>query len=295
LLHVRHPFFVSKKAGSPRGERYAQSAHKTMKDDGRQDFLSKITLVVAALATLALTSCIDVEQDIWFGEDGSGRAVLKFGISKQMMKMMGGLGEPAEAGAGLDDPFEIDKMRKTLAENANVISFDVSEEETEAFKYVVVDLELEDITKLEDVQAEVMSDGPTSGTGEDDGEFKITRTAEGNYKVAAKLEPPSSEDLGPAAGMIKGMLGDAGATFRIHAEPVSEDSHNGTEEDGAIVWSAPLSDLLAGKGLDIQGEFKPSSGGAGGGASTFWAVLASVLVVACVLFFIVRAQRPKLA
>lgn len=253
---------------------------------------NRTRLALALVAGLCLQGCIDGEQDIWLGEDGGGRVKLKVGISKQMLQMMSGLGE------GADDPFEIDKARRALAEDSNVNSFEISEDEDENFKYMIADVELADITRLNEMQASVMSDGPAGGAGGEGGELKITRNESGTYTLAGEIAAPEQgEDLGPMAGMLKGMVGDAAVTVRVHAEPVSDDAHNGElDEDGSIVWNLPLSEMLAGKGMTIEGEFNPSGGtGAAGGGAVFWVVLTTVVLVAAALFFVFRAQRPKLA
>lgn len=254
------------------------------------------------LAALITPSCIDFEQDIWLAEDGGGRILIKVGISKKALSMAGGLG--ALSGGGGEDSFNIDveELRKTLEDDPNVKSFDVREEETETHQLVIADVEVEDLTKLDNVQSPGLMAEP-GATGE--GDFSITRTDAGTYKLAMKLAAPgedagadSGEDdsAGIAAAAIEAaaaqLIGDAAITLRVHADAVS---HNGVEEDGAIVWRSPLTALMKGNAFDAQGEFEPPVAGAGRSEMTFWIVLASVIAVAAILFFVFRAQRPMLA
>jgi hypothetical protein len=90
---------------------------------------------------------------------------------------------------------------------------------------------------------------------------------------------------------MKGMLGDAAFTFRVHAKPVK---HNGIVEDGAVVWTSSLVDIMGGKVLNIEAEFAPG-GSAGGSSMALWITLAAIVSVAAVLFFLLQSQKPKLA
>ena len=66
-------------------------------------FTAKFIYPIIATLLLTLTGCIDVKQDIWINEDGSGKFVFDVGISKQMKAMMEGFGAGLE-GLGGDDP-----------------------------------------------------------------------------------------------------------------------------------------------------------------------------------------------
>ena len=55
------------------------------------------------------------------------------------------------------------------------------------------------------------------------------------------------------------MFGDAAMTLRINAPAIS---HNGKQEEEAIVWTIPLANLATGGILEAKGEFKPVGSGA---------------------------------
>ena len=281
--------------------------------------LRKLLVPLTGIAALLLASCVDVEQDIWINEDGSGRIVLKKGFSKEMTQMMDGLGQSLGEGlseglgdgvgegvgdqvASAVDPFNLDEVEKKLKANPNVSSVKLTKEKGEEFTYMVADVELKDITKVHEIMDLLADEGPMPGSeGEGEGGeaqaepevlFKLTKTDSGTYKATGSLKPPPSEGddmAGMGAGMIKGMVGDAAFTYRIHAKP---SKHNGTKEGDAIVWEIGLADLLGGKSLEIDGEFTP---GKPGGGMALWITLAAVLAVAAVVFFVVRSQKPKVA
>ena len=57
-----------------------------------KSIISKTLFATLAAMLLTLTGCIDIKQDVWINEDGSGKFVFDVGISKQMKAMMEGFG-----------------------------------------------------------------------------------------------------------------------------------------------------------------------------------------------------------
>lgn len=218
--------------------------------------VKRIVTLAASVLALALASCINVEQDIWINEDGSGRVKMDMGVSKQMMEMVKGLGEGAEGA----DPFDTAEQKKKLEANPNVKSVKVETKEGEKFTHFIYDIELKDITKLDEVQDGLFEDGPVGGGGEGpESDLKIVKLDNGNYHISAKLEgdtPPAGEG-GPdeaALAMMKQMFGDSAFTIRVHGPPVK---HNGKLEGDAASWSLPLVDLATGETLEVDAEVKP--------------------------------------
>ena len=50
--------------------------------------INKIFLPLTVTLTLLMTGCIDLKQDIWINEDGSGKLVFDIGLTKQFKAMM---------------------------------------------------------------------------------------------------------------------------------------------------------------------------------------------------------------
>ena len=50
--------------------------------------INKIFLPLTVTITLLMTGCIDLKQDIWINEDGSGKLVFDIGLTKQFKAMM---------------------------------------------------------------------------------------------------------------------------------------------------------------------------------------------------------------
>ena len=245
--------------------------------------INKILAPSIALLTLLITGCIDVKQDIWINEDGSGKLVFDVGLSKQFKAMMdlekgfGGLGElegleedgDKEKDAepeGLDSvPFSQapEDVIKELKESKYVTGAEFKEASEGKYERTIYTIELSDITKINEVMkssslgAGIENLGGEEGLSENN-DFSLKKTDSGTFELSAKLEGNKEEEADPteaafAATMMKEMFGDAGMTIRVHAPAVS---HNGKEDEGAIVWTMLLADLASGKSLEAKGEFK---------------------------------------
>jgi len=245
---------------------------------------NKILSLSIALFALLVTGCIDVKQDIWINEDGSGKLVFDVGLSKQFKAMMdlekgfGGLGElegfeedgDKEKDAepeGLDSvPFSQapEDVIKELKESKYVTGAEFKEASEGKYERTIYTIELSDITKINEVMkssslgAGIENLGGEEGLSENN-DFSLKKTDSGTFELSAKLEGNKEEaaddptEAAFAATMMKEMFGDAGMTIRVHAPAVS---HNGKEDEGAIVWTMLLADLASGKSLEAKGEFK---------------------------------------
>jgi hypothetical protein len=220
-----------------------------------KSIIKRLAILTAAVSGLFLVSCINLEQDVWINADGSGRVKVDMGISKQMLEMAKGLGEEGA------DPFaDIAAQKKKLEANENVKSVKITSKDDEKYRHAIYDVELKDITKLNETMKDILKDSPAGGKDAPDSELKIVKLDSGNYKVTAKVEGPDTGDAegeGPEAAalaMMKQMFGDAAITIRVHGPPVK---HNGKLVEDAAVWKMPIVDLISGGKLDVDAEVKP--------------------------------------
>ena len=243
--------------------------------------INKILAPSIALLTLLITGCIDVKQDIWINEDGSGKLVFDVGLSKQFKAMMDlqkgfgdlegleGLEEEGEEGAAPEKPEAIpfgqapEEVIKELKKIKHVTSAEFKESSDGKYERTIYTIELSDITKIKEVMKSSSLGSGIEELGGEEGlsennDFSLIKTESGTFELNAIMEGNKEEDTDPteaafAASMMKEMFGDAGMTIRVHAPAVS---HNGKEKDGAIVWTMLLADLAGGKSLEAKGEFK---------------------------------------
>ena len=240
-------------------------------------FSTKIIYAFIGTLILSLSSCIDVKQDIWINKDGSGKFIFDVGISKQMKAMMEGfgglegLGGEEEEGGGNEIPFSDDpeKVIKELKENEFVKSAEFKEAKDAKYERTIYTIELSDITKIKDVMKSSSLGAAAEQLGgegqlDESNDFEIKKTDKGTFEILATMKgdedevPDDPQEAEFAATMMKQMFGDAAMTLRINAPAIT---HNGKEEEEAIVWTIPLADLATGGSLEAKGEFKPGGSG----------------------------------
>jgi hypothetical protein len=232
-----------------------------------------------------------VEQDLWIHSDGGGELEVRFGVSKKALQMTSAIGAIT---TDANVPFDRAEIEKQIEADENIIASEIREEEDDDSKQIIVHLTFADITKVGDFIHTMAPDQPDGVGSAESGHFEIELTDTGTYQITADIGPPNtSAPGGIAAGLMSEMFGDSDYVFRVHNPPASDDAHNGRLQDDAVVWIIPLAKLMSGKAPAIEGEFLPLRI-SGTGDITFWLVLATVLVVSVVLFFVFRAQRPNL-
>ena len=158
--------------------------------------ITKILNLSLVLFTLVVTGCIDVKQDIWINQDGSGKLVFDVGLSKQFKAMMdlekgfGGLGElegndEEEVDEGPGDlesvPFsqEPENVIKELKKSKHVTSAEFKEVSEGKYERTIYTIELSDITKITEV---MKSSSLGQGLGELGGEEGLSENNEFNSR-----------------------------------------------------------------------------------------------------------------
>ena len=237
---------------------------------------TKIIYAFIGTLILSLSGCIDVKQDIWINKDGSGKFIFDVGISKQMKAMMEGFGGlqglgGEEESVGNEIPFSDDpeKVVTELKENEFVKSAEFKEAKDAKYERTIYTIELSDITKIKDVMKSSSLGAAAEQLGgegqlDESNDFEIKKTDKGTFEILATMKgnenevPDDPQEAEFAATMMKQMFGDAAMTLRINSPAIT---HNGKEEEEAIVWTIPLADLATGGSLEAKGEFKPGGSG----------------------------------
>ena len=265
--------------------------------------INKILLPLTATLTLLMTGCIDLKQDIWINEDGSGKLVFDVGLTKQFKAMMDmgnafeGIDLESEDGAAPEktqaNPFgDPEKTIAELEQSEHVTSAHYKEKSDGKFERTIYTIELSDITKIgELMSSSSLGEGVNELGGEKDSsdELSVKKTESGTFVVTAVMEGDKEEGIdagGDEFGMMQEMFKDAGMTIRVHAPAIS---HNGKKKRGAIVWNMTLADLSAGKRLEVNGEFR----GGKSSDNTFLMIGIFVLGAVIVLGIIVLSRKKK--
>ena len=260
--------------------------------------INKIFIPLIALLTFLITGCIDIKQDIWINEDGSGKLVFDVGLTKQFKSMMNmgnafeGLDLESEEGAepeaaGVNPFSDPGKAIEELEKSEHVTSAKFEESSDGKFERTIYTIELSDITKVGEVMgSSSLGEGVKELGSSDEDELSIKKTDSGTFELSAVMQGDKEEGVDPSGaelGMLQEMFKDAGMTIRVHAPAIS---HNGKKKRGAIEWKMTLADLSAGKRLEAKGEFK-------GGASSDNTLLIILVLGAVVLLGIIVLSRKK--
>jgi hypothetical protein len=260
--------------------------------------ISNLFILSIALLAFLVTGCIDLKQDIWINEDGSGKLVFDVGLTKQFKAMMdlgGGFGDlEAETENGEDSDSNQfwkspEKVIEKLKESKHVIDAEFKELSDSKFERVIYTIELSDITKINQVmESSSLSSGVEELGGDassENNDLSITKTESGTFKLNAFMEGNKEESVDPAGdefGMMQKMFEDSGMSIRVHAPAVS---HNGKKKGGAVLWKITLADMAAGKSLIANGEFR---GGKSSGNSLLIvgvSVLGIIIILGIVVLF----------
>ena len=262
--------------------------------------INKIFTSSMALLTFLVTGCIDLKQDIWINEDGSGKLVFNVGLTKQFKAMMD-LGNGFEnleiEGSESEGPESIqfwkspEKVIKKLKASNYVTNADFKLSSDDKFERTIFSIELSDITKINKVMSSSsLSSMVESLDGEassENNELRITKTESGTFKLDALIEGDKEESIDPRGDefrMMQKMFKDSGMTLRVHAPAVS---HNGNKKGGAIVWKNTLADLAAGNNLEAKGEFR------GGKSSNNTLLIVGVLVLGAIGIIVLFKKKNK--
>ncbi len=211
--------------------------------------------VVALLALLTLTGCLDILQEIWIQADGSARVVVDLAVPKQLLGLLKTQGP---------DPFaELrEKVRATEAElkkDPDVVKFEFRELDDGAQYHLIYDLTVRDATRLGALQKQAMASAAESqqGAAEKGFGFHIERIGSGQYVFTQQLgelkagpeQGESPEDAVKsklAQQMALAMFANNYFTVRVHGPLVTETNGRLNEQKDTVEWKYSLAMLMGG-------------------------------------------------
>jgi len=156
-------------------------------------------IMLVSVALVAISGCIEYEEDLRLNADGSGVVYIRYAMAKFMALSMAGQAGPGESG---NLPVTEDSVRTQFAGKPGLKLSDVKswdEEEKRVVRFAVA------FDKLESLQ--------NSGFGPFEGGFKFVRNADDTYVYERKM------DTGSATGKSPAETGEAGEKVK---EPATE-------------------------------------------------------------------------
>ncbi|MEZ4524205.1 MAG: hypothetical protein R3A46_21615 [Thermomicrobiales bacterium] len=248
---------------------------------------SFVIVSVLVAATLLLSSCVSMELESEFNEDGGATHTMELTINMEDLNQLGDLGE----GGGEIDPFEnFDEVEQEAAE----LGYRVERIEDGDIVGVRLIQDVDDSSNLGDqlngmfnagaTEGETVS--PFSGTFEKDGDdYTLNLTVDGS-----QLTDTAGEGLGESEDLPIGLdtLFDFTYTARLPGE-IDEDETNGrVSDDGSVTWDLPLE----------GSQTLTAASSAGGDGSNLLLILVVVgiivlglIALAAVAFFIFMNRR----
>lgn len=222
----------------------------------------KIFTMFALLAlALGTAGCLDYTQEIVINPDGSGATTVDFGISSSLLAMGGQ--ENAEGARDNRDKFS--RMRDRLKAHPAVSDAQYREYSEGDLQHFVVTAELNDITRLEELQDELSAEQAGEPSNGNRSVMSVRRQADGTMAFQYLLEvlppaTPEGQDAQMTAAtreMMKSAFAGRNFTIRLRGPRVIVPPADGSGVApaaiaGGVEWKIPFSELFSGAQLSRQ-------------------------------------------
>jgi len=206
------------------------------------------------LAALALTSCIQVEQELTINADGSGTVNAHFAINQTTIEMIEAAQKQGDGAKPKNDfPMTVEDVKKKFEGKKDVTVKDVRLEDKDGKRHVYYVVEAKTLTAL--MEATEMTN------------INISKDADGNYTMWSekKAEKPKTEEekkmekqmRALMMPMLKGLR--LAMKINLPTEIIETTAHEKTEKSAAWVFDVDKDPSF----LDDEPQFKVKFKGAG--------------------------------
>ncbi len=257
--------------------------------EASQENLMKIQrfLFVAILlvASLVLAGCMNMQQELWFNPDGSGKFSMDIGMSESLVNM-------AEVSGGTGIPTEQDFKQQIVGSNQDDLkNVEAKTYTKDGFVHYTVSADVSDMGKF-------FASSQNNSQG-----FAMTleKLANGNssFKQSINMNSAlgSGSGLDTSAADMASMMGAAMEgqywTLRVHVPNMVNTNGTWNKSGGYVEWKVPMKDLFSNKGYEMTLEY--SSRGSFLGTllkiALFGLIALVVLAIAAVVIFFVLRKR----
>ncbi|WP_372367127.1 hypothetical protein [Candidatus Uabimicrobium sp. HlEnr_7] len=230
--------------------------------------IKKTCLLLTAI--VLLTSCIEIEQEIWIHGDGSGHVRIAFGVSKSMYKMMNLKSE--------EDRLKERKENQALLEkNPNVGKAEVKEYEKNDLIFFSVYVSIKDLRNTSQLQKDLQqifsTKGKKPGRRTD---ISVKKLDNGNYLFLYSFEEKKEENTQFAKGVNRFFEGK-NFLFRLHAPHIVATNGRRNKDQNMAEWKFDMVDII-----EQKGEFLPELRAEIAGPKIWlWITVIAVFICAC--------------
>ena len=262
--------------------------------------LQRTTAMILPLAgLLALTGCLDVQQDVWVNPDGTGRLRIDMGLSEN-------LSEPAEgveAVTGNEMVRDFQEIQRRIKDDPRIRQIYVENYARGGYDRAAVDILVHDWRDLPAINDLVLDTNVRTGA-DLDRHLRFTLQEEADGKIYYRhppesgLVPPSPADPDEAAGDLADTMGqavahamyrDAALTVTLHSPTISRTNGAWQFDKSSVRWTVRMADLVR-KGTDggFVAEIGPSAR-----SSHFWRVVGILLTVTLLVLLLAWFRRGR--
>jgi hypothetical protein len=211
--------------------------------------------LLALLALLTLTGCLDILEEIWIQADGSARVTIDIAVPKSLLDLL----KAKEKEPFADLRAKAQAAEAELKKDPDVVKFEFREFDDGGQYHLIYELTVKDATKLGEVQSRAMARAAESRKGADakDFGFHIERTSGGQYVFTQRLgEPKAGTEDGEspedavksklAQQMAQAMFANNYFTVRVHGPAILETNGRLNEQKDMVEWKYNLAALMGG-------------------------------------------------
>jgi hypothetical protein len=215
------------------------------------------------ILSIGCAGCLELTQEVWVNEDGSGRMRLDIALPQGLMEMAT---EADGANPLAENMEEYEKLKADPGQIPNLRSVDQSEYVEGEFHHFVIEIEVDDVTALPETMAQLqkrtsLDEEQAEKADELASQHEMRLERIGHDRMvfvqtlvddsgAADASAPDMEEMDAAGkAFLASMFAGKHFTVRLHAPKVT--STNGTVDEGARTteWKIPLTELMAQEGL----------------------------------------------
>ncbi|HNW91290.1 MAG TPA: hypothetical protein PKM88_00070 [bacterium] len=211
------------------------------------------------LLALLATGCLDYTQEIVVRPDGSGSSTVDFGMSTTLMAM----GNQEQSDGLAESRTKFTTLRDRLRAHPAVSDAQYREYQDGDLQHFVVTVELPDITRLGEVQADLSAAQANENAGNDNrSEVTLQRQTDGSlafrYQLALAGQAQTDGEDASMTEVTRQMMQSAFAgryfTVRLRGPQVTlPDAANGgvcSADGSSVQWRIPFTDLFSGTGVN---------------------------------------------
>jgi hypothetical protein len=210
------------------------------------------------IAVVSLSGCFDFTQEIWVNQDGSGR--LQYGI-----KLHKGLSAFSREFNLKKDPCVLFfRDREDIEKKPGVVSAKISNKTEKELTHCIMDIVVDDFSRLNELQDEVLRDNKTTRQKDDfntrfnlhnkeNGLASFTQTLGSKDNATDSNEDEFDREAHKFANMMfLSVLQGSFWSVKLNAPEITSANGKISEDKTSVVWNIQMSDILIKQDMQLE-------------------------------------------